>query len=438
MLFFLASCADEYYMEGRVKTISATRITEQSVMLEGSVELILIGERTQPNITSRGFVLKTLGRPDKIVMDNVGREGHFRSDATNLVPNTTYSVQAFATIGYYNDYNDNHEGTFYGNIIEFKTLDGKVAPIVTTQNASNITLNGAMLNGTIVFEGYPAYEERGFVYNTNSTLTIGSAGVLKRMALGRDVGSFSETLTGLESGTSYYFRTYVINRDGTVYGETLRFSTLQPSAPQVFTLPVSNVTTNSATFNGRIDNPGEPPFHERGFVYSTRSMPEIGAAGTFPKRMIDLTGNFTATITGLVDTTYYVRAYAINSQGTSYSTNEVMFRPTGTTDFVVLQADGIMVQANDIRSGATWSEATSACSASRVGGFNNWRLPTSGELTVLYNRRTEIGGFAAASYWSSSLGNWGNERSTRNFSTGSTSSSWDGSSLRARCVRNLP
>lgn len=94
----------------------------------------------------------------------------------------------------------------------------------------------------------------------------------------------------------------------------------------VNTLNVSNITATTATFNGEIIKIGNPPYTERGFVYHTESMPTLGNA----------LGQMTATVTGetvyscgvdglVQGVTYYVRAYARNSKGIAYSTNEVRF-----------------------------------------------------------------------------------------------------------------
>ena len=90
------------------------------------------------------------------------------------------------------------------------------------------------------------------------------------------------------------------------------------SLPTLTTNTPSNVTATSATLGGNITDAGTPPYTERGVVYATTENPTtdhdkkvITSAGT--------TGNFSDVVTGLTaNTTYYARAYAINTAGTAY------------------------------------------------------------------------------------------------------------------------
>ena len=58
------------------------------------------------------------------------------------------------------------------------------------------------------------------------------------------------------------------------------------------------------------------------------------------------------------------------------------------------------IAQHDFEKEMTWDDAKKACAA--LGG--GWRLPTKEELNELYKHQDEIGGFAAAYYWSSSEG----------------------------------
>ena len=119
--------------------------------------------------------------------------------------------------------------------------------------------------------------------------------------------------------------------------------------PTLNTHAVTNITTTSAMFNGEVLTNGTPAYTERGFVFSTSPMPEIGNTGTekIPVSGFSTTRTFSHTISGLtLGTTYYVRAYAINAAGTAgtpstaYSTNEQVFTPTMVLPSVTTQDVG--------------------------------------------------------------------------------------------------
>jgi len=70
-------------------------------------------------------------------------------------------------------------------------------------------------------------------------------------------------------------------------------------------------------------------------------------------------------------------------------------------------------------------------------GHNDWYLPCSAELGLLYTNREAIGGFASTHYWSSqeypsSVSN----AYYRNFADGNATANYKYTSYRVRCIRN--
>jgi hypothetical protein len=126
---------------------------------------------------------------------------------------------------------------------------------------------------------------------------------------------------GGDNTTKLYINSNDGNKELTVkvVGETKIPATLN-------TLDVTNITSNAAMLNGQIISAGTPSYSERGFVYATLHIPTLET--TVKKIIASITdgANYSASVTGLtLGQTYYVRAYAINSAGTAYSTNEVSF-----------------------------------------------------------------------------------------------------------------
>lgn len=136
-------------------------------------------------------------------------------------------------------------------------------------------------------------------------------------------GQYTAELTGLQENSTYYYRYAVANRYSSLVIETVNeFSTLNPSAPVVATLSVNEVTDTSAVVCGNVTDDGSSEVTECGVVYSTNQYPTTADSKVISGRGI---GEFTCTITGLQGlTTYYVRAYAINSAGIVYG-NQVSF-----------------------------------------------------------------------------------------------------------------
>ncbi|SHJ80538.1 SprB repeat-containing protein, partial [Arenibacter nanhaiticus] len=95
------------------------------------------------------------------------------------------------------------------------------------------------------------------------------------------------------------------------------------STPTVTTLVTSSITATGATLNGDVTDDGGAMVTERGFVYGTNSNPTIGDGRSISVAVGNGIGTYNEAINGLLaTTTYYVRAYAINSEGTNYGSEK--------------------------------------------------------------------------------------------------------------------
>ena len=207
-------------------------------------------------------------------------------------------------------------------------VNGTVLPTLNTLNVTNIYTTSATLNGKILTAGTPSYTERGFVYSTSSTPTVENA-IAQLTSPVTTSPDFSATATGLTTGATYYVRAYAINEAGTAYSTNVVNFQPQMSLPTVSTSAATNIHigAGTATFNGTIVNAGDPAYTERGFVYGIMHNPTIDDT----KRTVsgNGTGAYYANVTNLVaGTTYYIRAYATNQQGTAYGEEVTMaFNP---------------------------------------------------------------------------------------------------------------
>ena len=107
-------------------------------------------------------------------------------------------------------------------------------------------------------------------------------------------------------------------------GLTLCFTSCKPkpALAVVTTTNVTGITQTSATTGGNVTDDGNAEVTARGVCWGTSQNPTTGSGKTIDGTG---TGNFTSSITGLTPgIAYYVRAYATNSEGTSYG-NDVTF-----------------------------------------------------------------------------------------------------------------
>lgn len=94
-------------------------------------------------------------------------------------------------------------------------------PVLTTAAISGITSTTAACGGDITSDGGAAVTARGVCWSTRRTPTTADS----KTTDSSGVGSFTSSLTGLISGTTYYVRAYATNSAGTGYGEEVSFGT---------------------------------------------------------------------------------------------------------------------------------------------------------------------------------------------------------------------
>jgi len=199
------------------------------------------------------------------------------------------------------------------------------APTVTTDSATDVTTTTATLNGTVNANGLST--TAWFEYGTLSG-TYGNKTTTKSVSGSTDT-KVSIGISGLTSGTTYYYRVVAQNSAGTSYGKEMSFYySTETKAPTVATEAATNVTDTSATLNGKCNPNGlsTTAWFEYGtlsgtYAYKTSTQSMSGSSYT----------NVSAAITGLTaGTTYYYRIVAKNSVGTSYGTEMEFYKSPGT------------------------------------------------------------------------------------------------------------
>jgi len=321
----------------------------------------------------------------------------------------------------------------------------KMTPVLSTYDVQNIKETNATCGGYIASDGGFPIIERGICWGSSPDPVLYE----KKISVGEGIGDFNCEISGLSPNKTYFAWAYAINRAGTWYGNTVMFTTIIGQV-SIKTAAVSNITVISAVSGGTIDYDGGVPITMRGVCWSTSQNPTI--SGSLTKDGPG-TGSFTSLITGLTpNTKYFVRAYATNITGTTYG-DEISFTTNslsigvgyqgGIIAYILQPGDpgykpgevhGLIAAPADQSTGIQWyngnyiitgatgttlgtgnsntvaivnsqgpgNYAAMLCNDLVLNGYDDWYLPSTGELYILYINRTAIGGFSTNNnYWTS-------------------------------------
>ena len=241
---------------------------------------------------------------------------------------------------------------YYSNrseIVEFVFSRGFSS--VTTAEPIDITATSALVGGTVnMTEGGHVFL-RGVCWGTEPGPNIDG----NHTTNGTSIGDFSETLVGLTPGTVYYVRAYAYNSLGVGYGNQVSFTTLNGLA-EVSVQSINNITATAASAVAEVLNDGGFSVTSRGICWGTAPMPTISNTHTSNGAG---TGRFSVDMPQLQPgTVYYVRAYAQNRAGVSYS-EQLTFST----------ASGLPVLTTRPASQVTSTSAVAGGSISDDGGF---------------------------------------------------------------------
>ena len=239
---------------------------------------------------------------------------------TGLTAGTAYTVEVRAVC-------ESSNSAWVSTSFTTQNESGITAPTVNTLAASNITHDGATLNGTIT-AGSEAITAQGFMYKASSAAdwtTVAATGT-----------NISATVNNLTAETAYEYKAFATTASGTVEGTVMNFTTAEApvivTPPTVTTLAATSVTHEAATLNGTI-TAGSEAITAQGFMYKATTATDwttVSATGT----------TLTATVNNLTaETTYEYKAFATTASETVEG--EVM-------NFTTLAASGLADIENGI------------------------------------------------------------------------------------------
>lgn len=336
----------------------------------------------------------------------------FSQALTALSPGTTY---------YYWAVTQSTNGTAFGSIQSFTTA---ASPQATTAAASEISSSTATLNGS----GNPSGVNTtgGFRYSTSNPGTAnGSSGIAldasSNLGSGSSPVAYSQSVTGLLPGTTYYYWAFVENPNGTAFGSIQSFTTAA-TVPTATTGSVSNLTGTSATLGGSA-NPGGAST-TAWFRYSTSNPGNADdSSGTrTPSSGGSSLGAGTSGVTfsqALADldpgTTYYYWAIAASAEGTAFGSIQSFTTPAPPTgNSLITVSGGTLPQSSQI--------AGTSVESFQIGKyevtFGEWQEVVAWAVTNGYSDLADVGTGSTGNHPVHSVGwydvvKWCNARSEK-------------------------
>lgn len=250
-----------------VQTNSSNEISSNSAKVYGAVV-----EEGSSATNERGIVYSSQNplpsTSDLKIISGFGK-GEYSVNLSNLLPNTKYFFRAYAV---------NSIGIGYGAVRDFTTIQAKT-PIVSTNSATNITINSFTTGGIITSDGGSSIIERGVVYSLSQNPTTLNSKITSTS------NQFSIDITGLNDNTTYYCRAFATNAVGTTYGDQIIVTTLKNFNNSLKNGLVAYYPFNGGSndmsgngYNGKVNN----------VTLTTDRKNQLNAAYLFNKSSIDL------------------------------------------------------------------------------------------------------------------------------------------------------
>ncbi len=323
------------------------------------------------------FVASQAGLSEEFSFDNIRVLGTPTANAAPVLANSESTIKNYPTA---------NAAVQITNTITLADADNATQ----TSAIVRITTGWDPANDVLAFTGTAATGNITGTYNASTgvltLISAGSTATLAQWQAALRLVTF-QTNTALPSGSqerAILFAT--TDPSGTQSNAAFRSVGYSPAvAPTVSTAAPGSVATTSAVLGGNVTADGGDNVTERGVVYSTSNNTPTTADAKATNGTG--TGTFSATISTLTPgTTYYVRAYAINSAGTSYGSS-ISFTTTPNAPVVDSPANGSLLSTDTptytgtAPAGSTVTVYVDGSSISTTAPGGNWSLAQPASLT---------------------------------------------------------
>jgi hypothetical protein len=278
-----------------------------------------------------------------------------------------------------------------------------------TATSSTMTVSGKILSN-----GSFPIGDKGIIWGPGDDATV-----LHTISLGPGTENFTATISSLEANSLYVVKAYAVSGNDTAYGALEYFFT-KKGVPSLRTSEVDTANNHWKTTTV-LKNDGGADISSYGVCWSTNPHPTV--ADKKEEFSFSMGGVvFTNTLSLSINSTYYIRAFAINSYGIGYS-NEIIYTTHiavglyhgGGIIFLVTSdgQHGLIAALSNQSTDAVWGSGLSVTNAtsendgrlntSRIvstlgtgnyaanicknytgGGFTDWYLPAVDELWLMH------------------------------------------------------
>ena len=250
------------------------------------------------------------------------------------------------------------------------TTNNYSLPTVTTNDVTNITAESATCGGNVTDDGGLTVTARGVCWSTSQNPTINDSHTTD----GAGTGTFTSSLSNLNSMTTYYVRAYATNSKGTNYGDQKSFKTS-------FVTPTGAI---AGLFSVSSDTQ---------VIFSQGNLQYKASTNTwrFANNQYSCVGNINSNISSTYDN--WIDLFGWGTSG--YNHGAVCYQPysTSTTDSDYYAYGSASYNLYDQTGTADWGY-----NAISNGGntTNKWRTLTTDEWGYVFNTRSTTSGIRYA------------------------------------------